>query len=556
MFARIARGIRSTLAAGEPERPTVVERAVVPDASAHPSPSAEELISEGLRQRRQFGPAAAIPWFERAAQLDPNSHMPLLMLGNAASEASDLDRAVGYYQAARDLKPKDYLVRYNLGLNQLWRGYVHEAIEELAGASYLNPSYLAAHSSLIFALHNSDRTSPEEIVAVIREWAANFSAQHPATAIAAADTAVDRKLRVGFISGDFRTHSVAQFFEPIASARNRDSFEYIFYSNGSQRDAVTERLRECADVWHDVGQLTDNALIELIRADRVDILADLSGHTEFNRLAVFAQRAAPVQVTYLGFPNSTGLPTMDFRITDALTDPHPVADTWHTERLLRLPDSQWCFRPFGAPPLPGSLPARAAGYVTFGSFNNMMKVSDAILRCWAEILVKLPKSRLFLTRVRSRERAAEIVATMERSGIAADRIEWSPYRSEVPYGLQFAGIDIMLDTYPYNGVTTTCESLYVGVPVISLHGRHCVSRSGLSILTTLGLGELVAATPEQYVEIAVALASDVARLEQLRRELRDRFERSPLRDERTFAKNFEDLLQTAWRRHHASRPSE
>jgi predicted O-linked N-acetylglucosamine transferase (SPINDLY family) len=145
---------------------------------------------------------------------------------------------------------------------------------------------------------------------------------------------------------------------------------------------------------------------------------------------------------------------------------------------------------------------------------------------------------------------------MERSGIAADRIEWSPYRSEVPYGLQFAGIDIMLDTYPYNGVTTTCESLYVGVPVISLHGRHCVSRSGLSILTTLGLGELVAATPEQYVEIAVALASDVARLEQLRRELRDRFERSPLRDERTFAKNFEDLLQTAWRRHHASRPSE
>ena len=321
---------------------------------------------------------------------------------------------------------------------------------------------------------------------------------------------------MGFISGDFRTHSVAHFFEPIASARNRDAFEYILYSNSSQRDAVTDRLRACADVWHDVWQLTDDALIELIRADGVDILVDLSGHTEFNRLAVFARRAAPVQVTYLGFPNSTGLSTMDFRITDEATDPRPHADAWHTESLLRLPDSQWCFRPYGEPAAPGPLPAREAGFVTFGSFNSLTKVSDTLLRCWAQILIELPTSRLCLTRVRSPERAAQIVAMLEQSGVAADRIECIPYRSEVPYGLQFAGIDIALDHYPYNGVTTTCESLYVGVPVISLHGRNCVSRSGLSILNAVGLGELVASTPEQYIDIAVALASDVERLEQLR----------------------------------------
>jgi protein O-GlcNAc transferase len=549
VLARFARGIRSALAPTEPKQPTAPEPAAALNTAIPASPSAEELINEGLRQRQQFGPAAAIPLFERAGQLEPNSHLPLLMLGNAASELSDLDRAVAYYQAARDLEPKNYLIRYNLGLNQLWRGYIYLAIEELAGACYLSPSYLPAHSGFILALHNSDRCSPEEIVATIRHWAAHFAVQHPATASAPADPPLGRTLRVGFISGDFRAHSVAHFFEPIASARNRDAFEYIFYSNCSQRDAVTDRLRACADVWHDVWQLTDDALIELIHADRVDILVDLSGHTEFNRLAVFARRAAPVQVTYVGFPNSTGLPTMDFRITDALTDPHPLADTWHTESLLRLPDSQWCFRPFGAPAVPGPLPARQAGFVTFGSFNNLMKVSDAVLRCWAQILIKLPTSRLCLTRVRSRERAAEIIAMLEQSGVAAGRIEYTLFRSEVPYGLQFAGIDIMLDTYPYNGVTTTCESLYVGVPVISLHGRHCVSRSGLSILNTLGLGELVASTPEQYVEIAVALASDVVRLEQLRGGLRNRFEQSPLRDEKTFATNFEELLQTAWQQH-------
>jgi len=476
------------------------------------------------------------------------------MLGNVASELGDLDVAAHHYLRARDLQPGDHIIRYNLGLNHLWRGYIDAAIEELRAACGLNPKYLPAQSSYIMALHNSDRVSPEEIAAAIREWGARFSLEHPASGRISQrlDTSHPERLRVGFISGDFRAHSVAHFFEPIMSARDRSAFSYILYSNFNLRDAVTERLREYADDWRDIWQLTDDALIEQIRADRIEILVDLSGHTVYNRLAVFARRAAPVQVSYLGYPDSTGLKTMDYRITDAVTDPQGSADAWHSEHLLRLPNSQWCFRPFGTWAAPGLLPARKAGFVTFGSFNNLTKASDTLLRCWVEILVKLPTSRLRLTRVRSSQRAAEIVALFEQSGVSAERIESVPYERDPPYGSQFAGVDIALDNYPYNGVTTTCESLYVGVPVISLHGRNGVSRSGLSLLGSLGLGELVASTPEQYVEIAVALASDLSRLERLRASLSTCIEQSLLRDEKRFAREFEKLLSVAWQRGAAS----
>ncbi len=550
IFGRLARGLRSGPASETDDALAVQPPAVPVTAVAAAPPGANELINEGLLRRQQSGVAAALPLFERAAELEPDSHLPFFMLGNAATEMDDLDRAAIYFERARDLEPTNHVIRYNLGLNHLWRGYIQFAIDELGTACRLNPSYDNAQTSLIMALHNSDVISPEEIVNVIRGSAARFALRHPASARPVTrDRSFPRKLRVGFISGDFRTHSVAHFFEPILNARTRDAFEYSLYRNSPHRDAVTDRLRACADGWHDVWQLNDDALIELIHAHRIDILVDLSGHTEFNRLSVFARRAAPVQVTYLGFPNSTGLATMDYRITDDTTDPYPVADGWHSETLLRLPDSQWCFRPFGTPPAPGPLPARKVGYVTFGSFNNLTKASDTLLRCWTEILVNSPSSHLRLTRVRSPQRAREIVALFEKSGIATERIECVPYRFEVPYGRQFAGVDIALDHYPYNGVTTTCESLYVGVPVVSLHGRNCASRSGLSLLNTLGLGELVASTPEQYVEIALALAKDLPRLENLREGLRSRFEQSPLRAEQRFAADFEQLLRTAWQQH-------
>jgi protein O-GlcNAc transferase len=550
-LAQLVRAVQSALKGAPPEhlpRPATTAAPAGTSAPA-PTPTVGELINEGLRQRREHGVAAAQPFFEAAAQLEPNSHVPFFMLGNVASELGELDTAVRHYAHARDLQPNDHVIRYNLGLNHLWRGYVDWAIEELRAACILNPAYLQAQSTHIMALHNSDRVSPEEIAATTRDWGSQFMLQHPERAPPGTppSASLPEVLRVGFVSGDLRTHSVAHFFEPIASARDRKAFRYVFYSTARHQDGVTQRLHSYADYWRDVSQLTDDALIELIREDGVDILVDLSGHTDLNRLAVFARRAAPVQMSYLGYPDSTGLSTMDFRITDAITDPRPDADTWHSERLLRLPDSQWCFRPFGALAEPGPLPAREAGFVTFGSFNNISKVSDMVLHCWAQILVHLPTARMRLTRIRSAQRAAEIVALFGRSGIAAERIECIAYRDDVPYGLQYAGVDIALDPYPYNGVTTTCESLYFGLPVISLYGRHGVSRSGLSILRSLGLRELAAPTPEQYAETAVALALDLPRLESLRASLRFSFEQSSLRDEKRFASNFEELLRTAWR---------
>jgi protein O-GlcNAc transferase len=565
MFGRLLRNARSVFArsaamdhapAEEKVAATLATNATVKAATAvtaDPAPafSATELINEGLRQRERFGVEAARPYFERASQLEPHSHVPWFMLGNVASELGDLDMAVAHYARARDLHSSDHVVLYNLGLNQYLRGYIDSAIESLRVACGLNPSYLQAQSTHIMALHNSDRISPDEIAMTIREWGARFSLEHPASAPTTVHPGSDHpeRLRVGFISGDFRTHSVAHFFEPILSAHDRDALTYVLYSNSHIQDAVTRRLRAYADDWREICRLTDDALIELIRTDRIDILVDLSGHTAHNRLAVFARRAAPVQVSYLGYPSSTGLATMDYRITDAITDPPVPADDWHCERLLRLPDTQWCFRPFGTPVVPGPLPAREAGFVTFGSFNNLTKASDTLLLCWVQILVKLPTSHLRLTRVRSAQRAAEIFALFGRSGVAPERIECVPYANDPPYGQQFAGVDIALDNYPYNGVTTTCESLYVGVPVVSLHGRNGVSRSGLSLLNTIGLGELAASTPQQYVDIAVTLGSDLSRLEQLRASLRARFEQSSLRDEKRFTANFEELLRTAWQQH-------
>jgi protein O-GlcNAc transferase len=549
-LAQLIRGVRSAFkrTAGDVSPWPATGAAVTVKPVPAPQATASELINEGLRQRQQRGVAAAQPFFVTAAELEPNSYEPFFMLGNVASELGDLDAAVRHYARARDLQPGNHVVRYNLGLNHLWRGYIDLAIEELSAACNLNPAYLQAQSTYLWALHNSDRVSPEEIGAATQDWGARFALQHPEAAPPTRSSAdLPEVLRVGFVSGDFRTHSVAHFFEPIASARDRGAFKYVFYSTSRHQDAVTLRLRTYADDWRDAAELNDDALIEVIRADGIHVLVDLAGHTEFNRLSVFARRAAPVQVSYLGYPDSTGLPTMDYRITDAVTDPEPVADTWHSERLLRLPDSQWCFRPFGTSADVGPLPAREAGFVTFGSFNNISKASDTVLRCWAQILAKLPASRLRLTRIRSPQRAAEIVALFSALGVATDRIDCVPFRSEVPHGLQFAGIDIALDPYPYNGVTTTCESLYFGLPVISLHGRHGVSRSGLSILGSLGLPELVASTPERYTDVAVALALDLPRLESLRASLRSTIEQSSMRDERRLAANFEELLRTAWR---------
>ena len=511
--------------------------------------SMRDFVNEGLRLVHARDLGAALARFEKAAEIEPDSHIPPFMLGNAFSQMGDLDTAANHYRRARGLRSGEAVIRFNFGLNELTRGYIETAIAELREACRLNPQHTAAQSTYLLALLNSDRHGADDMAAAARDWGTRFAAQPPeaGTLPQSPGAGPPRRLRVGFVSGDFRTHSVARFFEPIASGHDRDAFDYFFYYNFPDHDEVTERLRGYAHQWRDVWRLGDDALVERIRSDRIDILLDLAGHTAFNRLMVFARRAAPVQITYLGFPGSTGLPAMDYRITDASTDPVPPADAWHNEKLLHLQRPQWCYRPFAARPAAGVLPARSSGFVTFGSFNSLSKISATIIECWGKILAALPQSRLRLTRIRSPQRAADIISILEQSGIEAARIDCLPYKIEVPVESPFIGVDIALDSYPYNGVTTTCESLFSGVPVISLYGAHGASRSGLSILGTMGLRDLVASTPAQYVQIAVGLALDLPRLEQLRASLQAKFERSALRDENSFAPAFEAQLRTAWR---------
>jgi protein O-GlcNAc transferase len=505
-----------------------------------------DYVNEGLRRVQSRDVAAALPLFQKAAEIEPDSHIPPFMLGNAFSHMGDLDTAANHYQRARGLRSSEAVIRFNFGLNELTRGYIESAISELREACRLNPQHAAAQSTYLVALLSSDRHSADDIATATRNWGTRFAAQYPEAGKLHLPRDPPRRLRVGFVSGDFRTHSVARFLEPIASGHDRTAFDHFFYHNFPDHDEVTERLRGYAHQWRDVWQLTDDALVERIRSDRIDILLDLAGHTAFNRLVIFARRAAPVQITYLGFPGSTGLPTMDYRITDTSTDPIPAADVWHSEKLLHLQRPQWCYRPFTAHPAAGALPARSTGFVTFGSFNSLSKISATTIECWGKILGALPLSRLRLTRVRSPQRAAGIISILEQSGIEPARIDCLPYQLEVPVESPFNGVDIALDTYPYNGVTTTCESLFSGVPVISLHGAHGASRSGLSILDAVGLGDLVASTPAQYVRIAVGLARDLPRLGQLRWSLQAIFERSALRDENGFAPAFEAQLRAAW----------
>jgi predicted O-linked N-acetylglucosamine transferase (SPINDLY family) len=355
-------------------------------------------------------------------------------------------------------------------------------------------------------------------------------------------------LRVGYVSADLRDHSVAFFIEPVLAARDRDEFHVTCYYNFPRADAVTARLRAQSDGWRDVAPLSDEALARLIREDGIDVLVDLSGHTAHNRLLTFARKPAPVQMTWLGYLNTTGLGAMDYRITDARACPPGPLDTLHSEALVRLPDSQWCYRAPAKSPEIAALPASAGKRITFGALTNLAKISAATIEVWSRLLRDDTKSQL---RIAGRGMSAvegAMRAAFERRGVAADRLELLEHGPFQDYLASHGSIDIMLDTFPYTGGTTTCHALWMGVPVVTLAGDTATSRGGASLLYAVGLPELVADTPNRYVETASALAADLGRLRALRATMRERMRSSPLMDEARFARNLEAAYRAAWRK--------
>ncbi len=357
-----------------------------------------------------------------------------------------------------------------------------------------------------------------------------------------------RRLRIGYVSADFREHAASSFIEPILAAHDPAGFETYCYSSTEKIDAATARLCRLATCWRDVRWQDDEAVAGAVRADAIDILVDLSGHTSGNRLGVFARKPAPVQLTYLGYPATTGMSSMDYRVSDARLDPPGAADGYYTERLLRLPHSLWCFRPPASMPEPGPPPALQSGQPTFGSLNSMLKLTPRMIALWSRLLLSIPQARLVLATVAADEAQERIAAEFARHGVPGEALSFRAPLAREQFWALHGEIDVALDTYPCNGGATTCETLWLGVPVVSLAGSLFQSRPGLSLLSVIGLPELIARSESDYLRIARELALDRGRLSRLRRGLRQRMRGSPLLDEAGFTGALEALYRDAWRK--------
>jgi predicted O-linked N-acetylglucosamine transferase (SPINDLY family) len=477
----------------------------------------------------------------KAIELAPENVAAHANLANVLRLQEKYDEAIGLHRKAIRLKPDLAELHNNLANTLKEQGLLEEAIAAYRKCLELKPGFAGAHSNLLHTLNCHGAWDAQSVYSEHLRWAA---AHAPVGPEAERRGGGNRPIRVGYVSGDFRRHSVAYFLEPILACHDHGRFSITCYSDVVRADKVTGRLRSLADTWRETAGLSDERVCELIGKDEIDILVDLAGHTADNRLLAFARKPAPVQATYLGYPTTTGLAAMDWRITDGHVDPAGLTERYHTERLMRLPRSFVCYRP--ALEAPGIM-ARPAGVpITFASFNNFAKVTADLIGLWAMILGEVPSSQLLLKAngLGSQSAQRRIHELFLSHGIAAQRVALRGYEPRLVRHLgEYNEVDVALDTFPYNGTTTTCEALWMGVPVVTLAGMTSVSRVGASLLTNMGLGELVAASPETYVRTAVNLARDDDRRRQLKSTLRQRMRSSPLMDERGFTHGLEDAYE-------------
>jgi len=423
-----------------------------------------------------------------------------------------------------------------------------EAAEYLAKAVELRPEWEVAWNLMLLSMNYADRWSAKEIYQAHVRWGQRFD-NSPVQPIEPSHRVEGHRLRVGYLSPDYRQHPVAFFIEAPLKYHDRARFEIFCYHTDGRVDPMTRRLKALADHWRWMVAPSEQALEQVIREDGIDILVELSGHTEGHQLGVLARRVAPVQVTYLGYPNTTGLAAVDYRITDARADPPGQADSIHVEKLVRLPHTFLCYSPPEGSNRVAPPPQRQNGYITFGSFNNFSKLSPTVTGLWAQVLAAVPASRLLIKTQGLQDPGVRTLfgSLVERAGIDRERLSIvNPTASHLEHMHAYAQMDISLDTFPYHGTTTTLDALWMGVPVVTLAGDRHASRVGVSILTSLGLTELIAHSPDEYVAIAVRLAGDPARLEELRQGLRERLAGSALTNGKAFTSDLEQAYQEIW----------
>jgi predicted O-linked N-acetylglucosamine transferase (SPINDLY family) len=513
------------------------------DAEAHNN------LAGALESKRQF--ADAIASLNEAIRIKPDFAEAHNNLGNVFIHKLNIEQAIACFQQAIRFKP-DYAEAYsNLGSALVDIGQPEESIADYRQAIRLKPDLAGAHSNLIYALQFRSIDSAQIIQEELRRWNQQHALPLRKFIRPQANTPdPDRRLRIGYISADFVNHSVSRFLLPLFREHDRGAYEIVCYSDVSNSDSVTDRLCASADDWQSIIGWTDERVAEKVREDKIDILVDLAGHTARNRLRVFARKPAPVQISYLGYPGTTGLSEMDYRLTDSLADPPGETESLHSEKLLRLPVCNWCFSEPDDAPSVGPLPAQANGSIRFGTFNNFAKASPAIIDLWAAILIAIPSSRLIIKSRGLGENKAPLLIHQRFAsrGISADRLEIHGHQPTTASHLAaYNQIDIALDTSPYHGTTTTCEALWMGVPVVTLAGLTHISRVGVSLLSNVGLPELIAQSPDEYVSIAVEVAKDLPRLAEFRRTLRPRMRASPLMDAPRFARDIQAAYRQTWR---------
>ena len=473
------------------------------------SAQAHNNYGVALEQLDRVAEAAAA--YRTAVALRPAYAEAHNNLGNALRKLGRFNEAVASHRESVRHRPA-YPPAYNGAAQSLRElGRLDEMIAARRAHLASAPASPAAHSALLYSLHYHPDYDRALLFNEHREWDRRHGVPRAAqTSPHPNNRSPSRRLRVGFVSPDFRQHTVTRFVGSAIESPDRDSFELLCYSDTDRPDETTARLRASSQLWRDTRTLSDERLAALVREDRVDILVDLRGHGAGNRLPVFATKPAPVQVSMVGYFDTTGLAAMDYRVTDAVQDPEPSADAFHSERLIRLPGGCWCYTPDGDEPPVGPTPVLRNGYVTFGCLNKLIKINSKVAAAWSRILEAVPGSRLAVAAAGGEAARAHLTSL----GLPPDRLDvFTKAPDRQGYLNRFNRIDIALDPFPFNGITTTCDGLWMGVPAVTLCGETSVSRAGASILTNLGLPDLVADDVSAYAEAAVSLALDTARLD-------------------------------------------
>lgn len=490
-------------------------------------------------------PNRACRLWERLTELLPPSVETLWNLAVYHGIEGNIDEAEMYLRKVMDLAPNTPGLHMNLG-NALRRsGRIEEAIALYREGARLFPQEIQQSSNYLYSLHFDPSCSAEQVHSEHVAWGRALEARIPGVEKHGNDRSPDRRLRIGYVSPYFRNHVVGYNLLPLFRQHDHSQFEIHCYSDirKDDRDELTTEFRQGTDVWHDTTGLPDEELAARVSQDKIDVLVDLVMHMEGVRLGVFARKPAPVQVAWMAYPGSTGLTRMDYRFTDPVLDPPGATDHCYTEQSIRL-ETFWCFEPPADSPAVQPLPAEKNGCVTFGCLNNFAKVNGSVLELWSEILTAVPNSRLILMPPRGKT----ITRVREKLGADPKRIIGLPYEPRVKYLKYYNRIDLALDPFPYTGHSTTLDGLWMGVPLVTLTGPTIASRGSLSILSNLGLTELVAKNKTDYVAIAAALARDQSRLRELRAGLRSRLERSVLMDANRFARQAESAYRTMWRK--------